>query len=508
MELHLPSFQVLLTFLLVFFMMFKSLKKSKSKDSTRKSIPGPKKLPVIGNLHQIASPLPHKTMRDLALKHGPLMHLQLGEVSTVIVSSPEVAKEVMKTHDVNFSYRPALVVPKVTTYDFTNIAFAPHGNYWRHLRKVCTTELLSASRVQSFRSIREGEVLNLIKTLQQSNGKPINIGEKIFSMTYGITARAAFGKKCKDQEIYIANITEITKLVSGFCLADFYPSIKGLQHFSGLKAKVEKIHKKNDRIVENIIKEHRARRASGKGKDEFEVEEDLVDVLLRIQEEDEFTLEDKNIKSVILDVFGAGSETSSTTVEWAMSEMMKHPRVMREAQAEVRRVFKEKGNVDETGLHELKYLKAVIRETFRMRPSVPLLLPRECNQACEINGYKVAAKTRVLINAWALGRDPDYWNEPDKFYPERFLNSSIDYMGTNFEFIPFGAGRRICPGILFAAPNLELPLAQLLFHFDWKLPDGIKAEDLEMTEVFGMTVKRKNDLVLVPTPYHGSTIVH
>ncbi|WRX28169.1 Cytochrome P450 - like 10 [Theobroma cacao] len=221
-------------------------------------------------------------------------------------------------------------------------------------------------------------------------------------MTYGITARAAFGKKCKDQETYIAIITEPTKLVSGFCLADFFLSVKVLQLFSGLKQQAEKFHKENDRI----------------------------------------------------DIFGAGSETSSTTVEWALSEMMKNPRVMREAQAKVRRVFEAKGNVDETGLHELKYLKAVIRETFRMRPSIPLLLPRECHQACEINGYEVAPKTRVLINAWALGRVSDYWKEPEKFYPERFLNSSVDYMGTNFEFIPFGAGRRICPGILFASPNL------------------------------------------------------
>ncbi|XWS51769.1 hypothetical protein CRYUN_Cryun11dG0011500 [Craigia yunnanensis] len=506
MEFHLPSFQVLFTFLLVFLMIFKTLKKSKAQNSTRKLIPGPRKLPVVGNLHQIVSSLPHKTLRDLAMKHGPLMHLQLGEISTVIVSSPAVAKEVMKTHDINFSYRPALDVPKITTYDFTNIAFAPYGNYWRHLRKVCNTELLSATRVQSFRSIREEEVLNLIKSIHESDGKPINLSEKIYSMTYGITARTAFGKKCKDQELYIASITELTKLLSGFCLTDFYPSVKVLQLFSGIKQKVETMHKENDRIVVNIIKEHRERRTSEKGRDD-EAEEDLVDVLLRLQEQVEFPFEDKNIKSVILNIFGAGSETSSTTVEWALSEMLKNPRVMREAQAEVRRVFEEKGNVDETGIFKLKYLKAVIKETFRIRPPVPLLLPRECNQACEINGYEVAAKTRVLINAWALGRDPDYWSEPDKFYPERFLNSSVDYMGTNFEFIPFGAGRRICPGILFATPNVELPLSQLLFHFDWKLPNGIKQEDLDMTEVFGLTVKRKDDLILVPTPYHGSTIV-
>lgn len=296
--LPLPSFQVLFTILLVLFMIFKSLKKS-SKSKSSKPIPGPRKLPVIGNLHQlVSSPLPHKTMRDLARKHGPLMHLQLGEISTVIVSSPEVAKEVMKAHDINFSYRPALSVVKTTYYDFSNIAFAPYGNYWRHLRKVCATELLNAARVQSFRSIREEEVLNLVKKIKESQGKPVNLGEKVFSMTYGITARAAFGAKCKDQDIYIASITELTKLVSGFSLADLYPSVKVLELFSGMKPKAEKIHKENDMIVENIIKEHRERKASGKGRGGEA--EDLVDVLLRLQKEAEFPFEDKHIKAVIL----------------------------------------------------------------------------------------------------------------------------------------------------------------------------------------------------------------
>ncbi|XVE50827.1 hypothetical protein DITRI_Ditri01bG0194900 [Diplodiscus trichospermus] len=501
MELHIPSLQFLFTFLLVFLVVIKSLKRSKAKNTNHKPIPGPWKLPLIGNLHQIASSRPHKILRDLARKHGPLMHLQLGEISTVVVSSPEIAKEIMKTHDIIFAYRPALVVPKITTYNYKDIAFAPYGNYWRQLRKICTTELLSSTRVQSFRSIREEEVLNLIKMIHGSVGKPFNLSEKIFTMTYGITARAAFGKKCKDEELFISIIRELTKLGSGFCIADFYPSVKLLQIFSGLRLKAMKFHQDNDRIIENIINEHKERRAKATGRDE-EAQEDLVDVLLRLQEQAEFPLADNEIKSVVLDIFAAGSDTSSTTVEWAMSHMLRNPRVIREAQSEVRQVFEEKGNVDETGLNELKYLKAVIKETLRLIPSAPFLLPRECNQTCEINGYQIVAKTRVLINAWAIGRDPGYWSEAERFYPERFLNSSVDYMGTNFEFIPFGAGRRICPGILFAAPNVLLPLAQLLFHFDWKLPN----ENLDMTEVFGLSLKRKHDLILVPTPYHASTV--
>ncbi|XP_044472685.1 desmethyl-deoxy-podophyllotoxin synthase-like [Mangifera indica] len=180
------------------------------------------------------------------------------------------------------------------------------------------------------------------------------------------------------------------------------------------------------------------------------------------------------------DVFTAGSDTSSTTLEWALSDMLKNPRVLEKAQAEVRSVFQTKGTVDEGGLHELKYLKAAIKESMRLHPAAPLLLPRECRKSCEIFGHQIPVKTIVLVNAWAIGRDPGHWSQPEEYIPERFLESSLDYKGANFEFIPFGAGRRICPGIIMGVANVELPLAQLLYHFDWKLPNGGKLEDLDM----------------------------
>ena len=187
-----------------------------------------------------------------------------------------------------------------------------------------------------------------------------------------------------------------------------------------------------------------------------------------------------------------------------MSELVKNPRVMERAQAEVRSVFDGKGCVDEANLHELKYLKSVIKETLRLHSPVPLLLPRECSERCEINGYEIPAKTKVIVNAWGIGRDPKYWIEAEKFYPGRFLDGSIDYKGADFQYIPFGAGRRICPGITFGIANVELTLANLLFHFDWKLPNGDKPEELDMTESFGLSIRRKHDLHLIPTMYHSS----
>ena len=189
-----------------------------------------------------------------------------------------------------------------------------------------------------------------------------------------------------------------------------------------------------------------------------------------------------------------------------MIEMIRNPRVIKKAQDEVREVFGTKGSVDETGLSDMKYLKSVIKETLRLHPSAPLLIPRECGEMYEIGGYEIPAKTRIIVNAWAIGRDPNYWTEPESFIPERFLGSSIDFKGNNFEYIPFGAGRRICPGMSFGLINVELPLALLLYHFDWKLPSGLKHEDLDMTESFGATLKRKDVLHLIPTAYDQSPI--
>ncbi|MCH97986.1 cytochrome P450, partial [Trifolium medium] len=295
------------------------------------------------------------------------------------------------------------------------------------------------------RYIREEEVSNLVKSISASEGSVVNLTQKILATTYGITARTAFGKR---------NI-----------------------HQEAAKTKLEKAQRDLDIILQDIIDDHKS-----SGKEESK-DEDLVDVLLNIQQESyhsQHPLTDNNLKAVIQDLFTGGGETSSGVMLWGMSEMVRNPKVMEEAQAEVRRVFDEKGFVDETELHRLIYLKSMIKETMRLHPTLPLLLPRESRDRCQINGYEIPAKTRVMINAWAIGRDPRYWVEAENFKPERFVNSLIDFKGTDFEYIPFGAGRRMCPGIAFAIPNVELPLAKLLYHFDWKLPNGMKNEELDM----------------------------
>ncbi|PON43449.1 Cytochrome P450, E-class, group IV [Parasponia andersonii] len=219
------------------------------------------------------------------------------------------------------------------------------------------------------------------------------------------------------------------------------------------------------------------------------------------------------------DIFTAGSETSSTAIEWTFSELLKIPRMMEKAQEEVRQVYYGKTKADEIGIHELN---PILEPTTDLVGGAgaeaprygPVLLDRfvrtvfvrthiESSKSCVIDRYEVPAKSKVIINAWAIGRDPRYWKEAEIFFPERFLESSIDYKGADFECIPFGAGRRICPGITYAAAVVELTLAQLLFQFDWKLPGEMKLEDLDMTEEFGLAVRRKTDLCLVPLSYQN-----
>ena len=183
-----------------------------------------------------------------------------------------------------------------------------------------------------------------------------------------------------------------------------------------------------------------------------------------------------------------------------MAELMRNPRVMEKVQGEVRMAFREKGKVDERDIGDLTYLKSVVKETLRLHPPVPLLIPRECREKCEITGYEILPKTRVIVNAWAIARDPEHWDDPETFNPERFDGSQTDFKGTNFEFIPFGAGRRVCPGISFGVTSALHSLAQLLYYFNWKLPIGMKPEDIDMIEAFGATVGRRSKLCLVPIP--------
>ncbi|KAL8041865.1 hypothetical protein ABFX02_09G011900 [Erythranthe guttata] len=464
--------------------------------------PGPKKLPIIGNLHQLGK-LPHRTLRNLSKKYGDLMFLQLGFVPTIVISSADVAREVFKSHDVVFSGRPSLYGAKKISYDFRSLSLAPYGEYWREIRKLVVLELMTAKRVQSFGDIRVDEVALMMDriTYSQKNKNLVHLSSLAFLLSNNVVCRVALGTTGSIDEngngsVFQDVLGETQHLVGEFNIADYFPGMAWVNRFNGVDKRLEKNFQALDRFLDKVIQEHL---------DPLRVKpdvEDIIDVLLRIQKDPRHTwmaLNHEHIKAVLLvDIFAAGTETSATAIEWTMTELVRNPTVKQKVQQEVRQVAKGKTKVEETDLPKLAYLKLVIKESLRLHPPVPLLVPRETTEKCTIeNKYEIPAKTRVLFNASAIGMDPEYWENPERFWPDRFLKKQVDFRGQHFELLPFGAGRRGCPGINFSMPLVELALANLLFRFDWKLPEGMSAEDVDMEEAVGITMHKKIPLLLV-----------
>ncbi|MCL7035000.1 hypothetical protein MKW94_001473, partial [Papaver nudicaule] len=290
MDLQFPSIIVLLIFLIPFlFIVWVN-----GKTSTRhKMPPGPRKLPFIGNLHNMLG-LPHHTLSNLAKKYGSFMHLQLGEFSVVVVSSPKIAKQIMNTHGLVFADRPEFLTGKIAGYNSSGIALSPYGDYWKQLRRIAFTELLSEKKVRAFRSQREQEVSSMIQTISLESGSPVNLSDKLSSLSCDIICRAAIGNKCKDQEMLISVLSEGANFAGSLAIEDIFPSLRFLHFLGGTKEKLMRLHKKIDRVLEEMIHERRREKI-------VYLEEDFVDILLRVQESGELQvpLTNDNIKAVL-----------------------------------------------------------------------------------------------------------------------------------------------------------------------------------------------------------------
>ncbi|XP_042509071.1 cytochrome P450 71A1-like [Macadamia integrifolia] len=485
--------------LLLFFSLFLILKFSRGSANLP---PSPPKLPFIGNIHQLGS-LPHRSLRSFSEKYGPLMLFQLGHVPTLVVSSPEMAKEITTTQDVEFANRPALPVPKELCSGGTDLAFSPFDEYWKQIRKICVHDLFSLRRVQSYKSIREEVVSVSLKKifLACEEGTTVNITDLLFALSNDLICRVAFGRVYQREDEKNSKlwrlVREVSALFGELCVKDIFPLLGWMDTLTGLNGRLKRISKEMHIILDQVVEDHLT-----KTKDDS-LDYDFLDLLLRAQKDPTLSipLTLADIKAIILDMIIGATNNPAATMIWAMAELVRNPNVMKEAQQEVRRAVGKISKVAEDDISQLPYLNFIIKETMRLYPATPLLLPRESSTGTNIKGYYIPPRTRVFINAWAIQRDPKKWNDPEKFIPERFLNSLVDFQGQHFQFLPFGAGRRGCPGISFGVASLKLVLANLLYWFDWKLPGNAKVEDIDMTEAPGTALHKKTPLNLLPKSY-------
>ncbi|XP_057843435.2 cytochrome P450 750A1-like [Cryptomeria japonica] len=475
------------------------------------------------------------------------MFLRLGSVPTVVVSSPALAKEFLKTHDLVFANRPNCAVGKYICYDHKDVAYGPYGGYWRQMRKLLTVELLTGKRIDSFRFVREEEVSAMIASIWQESGRGthcVDLKRSLSSLTRNITCRMFASRTYSDNDLrgglgFKEMVDEMFSVAGAFCVGDVISSLDWLD-MQGIRRRMQAVHKIFDGFAEKLIDEHIHRRLGafcvgdvipsldwldmqgirrrmavhkifdgfaeklidehihrrlGKGNPkEKDHVKDMVDAMLDMAEADSQTISRVNIKAIILDMVAPGIEKSSTTVEWAMSELLRNPATLARAQKEIESAVGRDRRVRESDVMSFDYLRCVVKETFRLHPPFPLLIPHESMEGCNVGGYFVPPKTRLFVNVWAMGRDKNVWKDAHQFEPERFIGCNKDVRGQDFDLLPFGTGRRGCPGISMGLSVLELALAQLLHCFDWTV-EG----EVDMAEEFGLTVPRKTPLFVRPS---------
>ncbi|XP_050374364.1 LOW QUALITY PROTEIN: cytochrome P450 71B26-like [Argentina anserina] len=443
---------------------------------------------------------------------GPVMLLHLGRIPTLIISSAEAAKQVMKDNDIKCCSRPSSFGSRKLTFNYLDMCFAPYGEYWREIRKICVLELFSVKRVQSYQEIREEEVAKMIASISKespSSSSCVDLTEKLYAAMGSMAFRVILGTSFEGSTFehhrfhHVLHETEI--MLAGFSAADYFPSKIGyfIDRISGKHKQFEErvsreLHGFFQRVIDDHLKPGRTQQEH----------DDIVGVLLKIVKEQtglgSAHLGHDNIKALLVNFFLGGIDTGASTVIWAMAELAKKPRLMKKAQDEMRSCVRNIGKVSESTTEQLPYLKMIVKETLRLHPPTALMAPRESIAPFKVLGYDVEPKTQVIINDWVISRDPEFWKDPEEFIPERFDDSSVDFKGQHFQFLPFGAGRRICPGIYMATTTVELVLANLLYCFDWKLPEGMKEDDINMEETTGelaLTVSKKTALNLVPVRF-------
>ncbi|PWA59650.1 cytochrome P450 [Artemisia annua] len=427
--------------------------------NTKKNLPpGPPRLPIIGNLHQMGKK-PHVSTAIFAKKYGPLISLRLGSQQLVVASSSQAAMEILKTKD----------------------------------------QIFSAKAIEAQSNLRNEKLAQMLDFLNITEGKVVKIEEVVFTTLFNTMSNILFSKDFLDLKGDNTTAHWLKKALQKTLensmtpnVSDLFPIVRGLD-LQGLRKDTLKQLNDVTSFTGVLIKERRDRKASLKVTKDVVVteEKDFLDHLL----DNNFT--DIQINTLVQELFIAGTDTVVSTTEWAMAELLKNKEIMKKVQEELKREINSNSSIMTFDFSKVTYFNACIKETLRLHPVVPLLIPRRAVETCEVMGYTIPQNSQIWVNVWALSRDPKVWDEPNIFKPERFIGSHLNYTGHDFEFTPFGGGRRMCPGLLSGIKGLETILASLILGFDWVLPHGEDPANLDMNEHFGVVLQKVKPLELI-----------
>ncbi|KAI3839422.1 hypothetical protein MKX03_017545 [Papaver bracteatum] len=477
----------------------------KNRINSRRLPPGPPGWPLIGNLFDVGfeyKSLP-KRLVEIQKKYGPIFMIRVGWQNMLVIASADAAMEVFKTHDQAFFNRQpiqTLLLPDDDIYQVT--PWAPYGPIWRINRRLYAT-IFSRTTMNNTLGKRRQFLDQIIQwvSVEEKEGRSVEIKHLTLVALTNLFGNLFFSKDVMDLKSSSRNelyqlLEEMVVVTSKPNVADVYPWLRNLDP-QNLSNRMKKAIYAFLNIVDGFAKERRSTDVIHNSNEE----KDYWDLLMDFEgngKDEPTKLSDRYINFFIMEIFIAGTDSIITPLEWVMTEVMRNPEVMRMAKDEIAQVVGYNRKIEESDVDSLPYLGAVIKETLRLHPPAPFLIPRTTIEDTEFMGYVIPKDTAVLVNFWGIGRDSALWDDPFSFNPERFLGNTTDYRGQHSRFLPFGSGRRMCAGLPLVHQILPIVVGSLLQSFDWTLENGVTPESIDMNEKIETSLKKATPLRIIP----------
>ncbi|KAK3039880.1 hypothetical protein RJ639_028273 [Escallonia herrerae] len=502
MDLHLLE----KTLIGLFFAVVTAITVSKLRGKRFKLPPGPIPVPVFGNWLQVGDDLNHRNLTDLAKKFGEVFMLRMGQRNLVVVSSPDLAKEVLHTQGVEFGSRTRNVVFDIFTGKGQDMVFTVYGEHWRKMRRIMTVPFFTNKVVQQYRYGWEDEVARVVEDVRKNPEAATNgivLRRRLQLMMYNNMYRIMFDRRFESEEdpLFVklkALNGERSRLAQSFeyNYGDFIPILRPF-----LRGYLKICKEDNVATLLPDNSKWKMKLGSTKSMDSNSLK-CAIDHILEAEQKGE--INEDNVLYIVENINVAAIETTLWSVEWGIAELVNHPEIQNKLRQELDTVLGPGVQLTEPDTYKLPYLQAVIKETLRLRMAIPLLVPHMNLHDAKLGSYDIPAESKILVNAWWLANNPAHWKDPQEFRPERFLEeeSKVEANGNDFRYLPFGVGRRSCPGIILALPILGITLGRLVQNFELLPPPGqSKIDTSEKGGQFSLHILKHSTIVAKPRSF-------